>query len=121
MFSVGMANLAASVFSPMPASGSLTRSALNYESGACTRFASIYAGTIVMLAALLIAWLPSFGLALIDYVPKAVLSALVVGIGISLINPTSIRVCLHSTHDDAAVIVATFLATLIAPLPSSSG
>ena len=116
MFAVGAANIACSFAGGMPASGSLTRSSLNYESGAYTRFASIYAGTIVMLAGLLIAWLPSFGLALIDYVPKAVLSALVVGIGISLINPTSIRVCLLSTHDDAAVIVATFIATLIAPL-----
>ncbi len=116
MFAVGAANVASAFAGGMPASGSLTRSVLNYECGARTRFASVYSGVIVLLAALMIAWLPGFGIALIDYVPKAALAALVIAIAVSLINPTNIRVCLNATHDDAAVIVATFVATLFAPL-----
>ena len=116
MFAVGAANVACAFTGGMPASGSLTRSMLNYNSGAFTRFASLYAGLITLMAALLIAWLPSVGVSLIDYVPKATLAALVVGIGISLISPQNIRVCLRSTPDDAVVLVSTFAATLIAPL-----
>jgi SulP family sulfate permease len=116
MFAVGAANLACAFAGGMPASGSLTRSTLNYESGARTRFASVFSGTMILLAALLIAWLTTFGIGLIDYVPKAALAALIISVAISLISPTNIRVCLRSTHDDAAVIVTTFLATLLAPL-----
>jgi sulfate permease, SulP family len=44
MFSVGMANIASSFAGGMPASGSLTRSMLNFDSGARTRFASFFGG-----------------------------------------------------------------------------
>lgn len=116
MFAVGAANVACAFTGGMPASGSLTRSILNYNSGAFTRFASLYAGAIILLAALLIAWLPSVGISLIDFVPKAALAALVVAIAISLVSPQNIRICLRSTPDDAAVVISTFTATLLAPL-----
>ncbi|MFC7337217.1 SulP family inorganic anion transporter [Haloferula chungangensis] len=116
MFAVGAANLASAFTGGMPASGSLTRSVLNYTSGAITRFASIYSGLMVLVAALIIAWLPNFGIALIDYVPKSALAALIVAIAIGIINPANIRICLRSTPDDAVVLVTTFISTLIAPL-----
>jgi len=116
MFSVGAANVACAFSGGMPASGSLTRSMLNYSSGAFTRFASVYAGLLIGAAGVLLAWLPTVGLPLIDYIPKASLAALVVAIALSLINPNNIRICLRATHDDAAVVVSTFAATLLAPL-----
>ncbi|GAA5482531.1 SulP family inorganic anion transporter [Haloferula sargassicola] len=116
MFSVGAANLACAFTGGMPASGSLTRSVLNYESGAITRFASIFAGLITLASALLIALSPRVGFPIIDYVPKAALAALVVIIAAGLINLKNIRVCLRSTHDDALVLITTFLCTLLAPL-----
>jgi len=116
MFAVGMANVASAIAGGMPASGSLLRSTLNFSSGARTRMSSIYSGVLVLSAALLIAWLPKYGISLIDYVPKAALAALVIGIALALINRHNIRVCARSTPDDAAVLVTTFLATLIAPL-----
>ena len=116
MFAVGIANVACAFTGGMPASGSLTRSVLNYESGAITRFASIFAGLITLVSAILIALSPRMGLPVIDYVPKAALAALVVVIAIGLINRKNIRVCLRSTHDDALVVVTTFGATLLAPL-----
>lgn len=116
MLSVGAANLACAFAGGMPASGSLTRSILNYESGAATRFASIFSGILVAIAAVLIAWLPRYGVALVDFVPKSALGALIIAIAIGLINPKNIRVCVRSTPDDAAVIVSTFIATLLAPL-----
>lgn len=116
MFAVGAANLACAFTGGMAASGSLTRSVLNYESGARTRFASLFSGIIALACAILLALGPSVGLPVINFVPKAVLSTLVVVIAAGLINPTNIRICLRSTHDDAAVVVITFIATLLAPL-----
>jgi SulP family sulfate permease len=116
MFAVGAANVASAIAGGMPASGSLLRSSLNFTSGAITRMSSVYSGTIVLCVALLIAWLPKFGVDLIGHVPKAALAALVIGIALALINRYNIRVCLRSTPDDAAVLITTFFATLIAPL-----
>lgn len=116
MFSLGMANLASAVAGGMPASASLTRSLLNYESGARTRFASLFAGALALAAAVLIALAAGWGLAMIDYIPKAALAALVIALSLSLFNVRNIRICLHSTSDDAVVLVATFVSTLLAPL-----
>jgi SulP family sulfate permease len=111
MFSVGMANLAASVFAGMPASGSLTRSALNYDSGARTRFASIFCGILCFLGIFLLVSVP-----LVEHIPKACLAGLVIAVAASLISPRVIRICLRSTRDDAFVLIVTFVAALIAPL-----
>jgi len=111
MLSVGMANLGTSLLAAMPASGSLTRSALNYESGAKTRFASIFAGLLCMIGFYALIKLP-----IVEHIPKASLSALVIGIACSLINWNNIRICLRSTPDDALVIIVTFCATLLTRL-----
>jgi SulP family sulfate permease len=116
MFAVGLANIACALTGGMPASGSLTRSTLNFEAGARTRFASLYAGFYCLLGAVLLAWLPRVGYPVLELLPQAGLSALVIALGVSLINPRNIRICLRSTGDDAAVLVLTFLATLLAPL-----
>ena len=116
MLAVGMANLASAIAGGMPASGSLTRSMLNHESGARTRFASLFSGAYTMGFALLIAASVGWGVPLIDYVPKAGLAALVIALSFSLFNLRHIRICLRSTTDDAAVLVITFIATLLAPL-----
>jgi len=116
MLSVGMANLASAISGGMPASGSLTRSLLNHEAGARTRFASMFAGAYTLLAAIVIAASVGWGLPLISFVPKAALAALVIILSLSLFHMKNIRICLRSTSDDAKVLVLTFLATLLAPL-----
>jgi SulP family sulfate permease len=116
MFSVGMANIASSFAGGMPASGSLTRSALNFESGARTRFASLFSGVFSLGLAVLIAASAGWGVPLIEYIPKAALAALVISLSLSLFSLRNIRICLRSTSDDALVLVTTFVATLLAPL-----
>lgn len=116
MFSVGMANLASAFAGGMPASGSLTRSTLNFESGAQSRFSSFFSGLYSLGFAVLIASSVAWGLPLIDYVPKAALAALVILLSFSLFNIRHIRICLRSTSDDAAVLIITFISTLLAPL-----
>ena len=116
MFSVGMANLASAFAGGMPASGSLTRSALNFESGARTRFASFFTGVFSLGLAILIAASAGWGLPLIEYIPKAAVAALVIALSLSLFSRRNIRICLRSTSDDAVVLITTFVATLLAPL-----
>ena len=58
VFSIGIANLAVSCLAAMPASGSLTRSALNYTSGARTPFSSIFCGLLCLGATILLAIYP---------------------------------------------------------------
>ena len=116
MLSVGMANIASAFAGGMPASGSLTRSTLNFESGARTRFASFFSGIYSLCFAILIAASVGWGVPLIDYVPKAALAALVIALSFSLFSPRSIRICLRSTSDDALVLIVTFISTLLAPL-----
>jgi SulP family sulfate permease len=111
MLSVGMANIATSLVAAMPASGSLTRSALNYESHSKTRFSSIFCGLLCLAGFYILVKLP-----IVENIPKASLAALVVGIAISLINIKNIRICLRSTPDDALVIITTFCATLLTRL-----
>ncbi|MDF1658681.1 MAG: SulP family inorganic anion transporter [Verrucomicrobiales bacterium] len=109
MLSVGMANLAASVSGGMPASGSLTRSALNFSSGAVSRLSSIISGMLCVVGLLLLG----------DYmvhVPKCSLAMLVMCIAASVINRHHIRISLYATSSDAAVLLTTFIAALVMPL-----
>ena len=98
MFSVGMANLATAFAGGMPASGSLTRSALNFDSGARTRFSSLFSGVFSLALRRAHRRLGcGWGVPLIDYVPKAALAALVIALSFSLFNLRNIRICLRST------------------------
>jgi sulfate permease, SulP family len=116
MLSVGFSNLGSALAGGMPASGSLTRSMLNFESGAATKASAVYTGLFTLGLVILIAWSSEAGLDIIDYIPKAALAVLVIAISFSLFNLKQIRICLRSTFDDAAVIIVTFIATLLAPL-----
>jgi len=109
MLSVGMANLAASVTGGMPASGSLTRSALNFTSGAVSRLSSIISGLLCVVGLLLLG-------DSMNFVPKACLAMLVMCIAASVINRHHIRISLYATPQDAAVLVSTFVAALVVSL-----
>ena len=109
MLSLGVANLACAYGSGMPASASLTRSALNFESGARTALASIFGGLFCLAFALLAG-------GLLEHMPKAALAALVICVAGSLINHRQLRICLYATRSDAIVFISTFLATLMVPL-----
>lgn len=116
MLSVGFSNLGSALAGGMPASGSLTRSMLNFSSGAATKASAVYTGLFTLGLVVLIAWSSETGLNIIDYIPKAALAVLVIAISFTLFNLKQIRICLRSTFDDAVVIVVTFIATLLAPL-----
>ena len=109
MFALGAANVASGLFSGMPASGSLSRSGLNWSSGAITPVAAIVCGLLCGGAAPLLAHL-------IGYIPKASLAMVVILTAFGLINRRDIVFSIYSTRSDAAVFLTTFVAALLAPL-----
>lgn len=106
MLSSGMANIACGIFSGMAASGSLTRSQLNVNSGAATPLASLYAGIFLLVGAFTLG-------NLIQYIPTASLAVVVITIGISLLNKRSILLVTKTTKSDSITFYATFLTGLV--------
>lgn len=106
MLGLGLANVACAFGQGMPASGSLTRSQLGYDSGAQTAMASIFASAFLLLTAFI------FG-GFTQYIPVSVLGVLVISIGVSLINARVLRIVWFATKGDRLVFTVTFAAALL--------
>ena len=101
----GMANVVGGLFQSYATSGSFSRSAVNYQSGARTGFASVVA-SLVIAATLL--WLTP----LLYYLPQATLAVVIIAavVGLVRIQPlvTAWRINVH----DGLIGAATFVGTL---------
>ncbi len=106
MLGMGMANIACGLGGGMPASGSLTRSKLNDDTGARSPLASVYCGVICLIGAVTLG-------PLIQFIPTPALGMLVIFIGSSLVNAHSIRLVTKSTKSDATVFLTTFIVALL--------
>ncbi|MGC9451428.1 MAG: SulP family inorganic anion transporter [Oceanipulchritudo sp.] len=106
MLGMGLANIACAFYQGVPASGSLTRSQLNWASGAVTPLSSIIAGLLCAIGAYLVG--PFTG-----YIPASVLGVLVIAIGFSLINRHVLRIVWNATGSDRIVFTSTFIAALL--------
>lgn len=106
MLGMGVANIACGLGGGMPASGSLTRSKLNDDTGAQSPLASILSGVFCLGGAIALG-------PLIRFIPASALGMLVIFIGISLINTHTIRMVTKSTRSDAVVFATTFLAAVL--------
>ncbi len=104
--SIGLGNLGCALFSGMPASGSLTRSTLNVESGATTSVANLVAGLLILLGSLVLG-------NLIAFVPLCALATLVVFIGTSLIKARQIKTVSRATGSDAVTFIVTITVGLL--------
>ena len=101
----GMANIAGSFFQSYPASGSFSRSAVNFNAGAKTGFSSVVTAIIVVITLL-------FLTPLLYHLPKASLAAVVIMAVFGLINFSSIKhIWVANKHDGIAAMV-TFFATI---------
>ena len=102
----GMGNIAGSFFQSYPASGSFSRSAVNFNAGAKTGFSSVVTAIIVVITLLYLT-------PLLYHLPKATLAAVVIMAVFGLINFSSIKhIWVANKHDGIAAMV-TFLATII--------
>jgi len=102
----GLANIAAGLLSGYPVSGSLTRTAVNFDAGARTRLASVFSGVFVLIGMLALAPFAA-------YVPRAALSGVLILTAYSMIDRTEIVRILRGARADGIIMIVTFLATLL--------
>ncbi|HTU90801.1 MAG TPA: SulP family inorganic anion transporter [Gemmataceae bacterium] len=101
----GLANLGGSFFQCMPGSGSLTRSNINYQAGAVSRWSGVMSSLVVAASLLLLA-------PLARYVPKPALAALLIVTGYRLVDRSRLLYCLRATRYDAIIALSTALAAM---------
>jgi sulfate permease, SulP family len=104
-FGQGLSNLAGAFFSAYPSSGSFTRSGVNYEAGAQTPLAAVFAALILIAILFLIA-------PLVSYLPIATMAGVLLVVAWGLIDRKEIRQC-FSNKFDAMLFLLTFILCLI--------
>lgn len=101
----GLANVVGSFASSYVSSGSFTRSGVNYTAGAKTPLAPVFSALFLVVT--LVALAP-----LVRYLPIASMAAILLVVAYSLVDVHHIRGILRTSRAEAAVLGATFLATL---------
>ncbi len=102
----GMANVIGGLFQSYATSGSFSRSAVNYQSGARTGFASVVA-SLVIAATLL--WLTP----LLYYLPQATLAVVIIAAVIGLVRIQPLVTAWRIKAHDGLIGAATFVGTLV--------
>jgi SulP family sulfate permease len=103
----GLANLIGSFFQSYPVSGSFSRTAINYSTGAKTGISSVIASLSVALALL-------FLTPLFTYIPRAALAALVISAVLLLFHPKEVFILWKMNRHDGIVAVTVFVLSLLA-------
>jgi SulP family sulfate permease len=108
-FAQGLKNFLSSFWHCIPGSGSFTRSALDHAAGAETRFAAVFNSLFVAAIFFLFGhWA--------HYVPRAALAGVLFVIAYGLIDWRYLLRLARTSREDTVVCLATFAATLLAPL-----
>lgn len=102
---VGVSNVVGAFFRCIPTTGSYSRSALNYQAGAHSRFAGLMGG--VFVAVIFIALAPAA-----QWIPMASIAAILFPIAWGLMDFDYVRRIAKSNPADLLVCVGTFAATL---------
>lgn len=105
----GLSNVVGSFFSCYAASGSFTRSGINYHAGAMTPLSAVFAALFLTLLLLLVAPLTAF-------LPIPAMGGVILLVAYNLINPHHIRTILKTSKQETGVLLTTFLATLFLDL-----
>ncbi|MGH8687361.1 MAG: SulP family inorganic anion transporter [Burkholderiales bacterium] len=108
----GLANLAAAFFSGYPTSASVNRCGINYEAGARTPLSTVIASIVLVL--LLAVFAPLAAL-----LPYPAIAGLLILAGWGLIDVPRIRSYVRASRQESAVLGASFVATLVLPLPTA--
>lgn len=105
----GLANVAAGLFSGYPCSGSFNRSSLNYESGARSPLAGVFAGLTTLVVVFVLAPVAA-------YVPLSAIAATLILSAYGMIDRQEMQRIWNGTQGDRIIMVATLGATLLLPL-----
>jgi sulfate permease, SulP family len=108
----GLASIAGGFMQCIPSSGSPSRSAVNYKSGAKTRLAAAFSGgTVLIMLVLFSAW--------IGYIPMPGLAGVVIVSALGLIDRKHIVLTWNTRAFSRLIMVVTFGATLLLPLQNA--
>jgi sulfate permease, SulP family len=102
----GLGNLVGGFFRCMPGAGSLSRTAINYQAGAATRFSGLFTAAFVALTVLIFAPLAS-------YVPKALLAGLLIVAAARLFDLERLSYILRGSFYDAVLLIATAFSAVV--------
>ncbi len=105
----GLSNIIGSFFSSYAASGSFTRTGVNFNSGAKTPLSAVFAALSLTVILLLIAPLTA-------YLPIASMAGILLLVAYSLIDTHHIASIFRTSRPEAGILIATFLATLFVEL-----
>jgi len=101
----GLSNIAGSFFSGYVATGSFNRSGLNYEAGAKTPLAAVFAGVLLMIIVALVAPLAA-------YLPNAAMAAVLFLVAWGLVDVHHIKKIIRASRTETAVMATTFFSAL---------
>jgi sulfate permease, SulP family len=103
----GIGNLVGGFFRCMPGAGSLSRTAINYQAGAVTRFSGVITAIVIAISVVLLGPLAA-------YIPKSVLAGMLIVASGRLIDIKRIRYTATASVPDAALLaVSAFAAVFI--------
>lgn len=108
----GLSNIVGSFFSSYAGAGSFTRSGINYESGAKTPLAAVFASALLMVIVLFIA-------PYIAYLPVPAMAGVIMLVGYALIDFQFSRTVIKTSKRQTTVLGITFLSTLFLKLEYS--
>ncbi len=105
----GLANISAAFTSSIPGTGSFTRSAVNFKSGAQTRFAGVFSAMFVLAALLILA-------PLARYIPVASLAGIIMVVAYTMIDKEALKLSWRANTSDRVVLIVTMLSALLLEL-----
>jgi sulfate permease, SulP family len=108
----GLANLTGGFFQAVPGSGSVTRSPINFQAGAVSRFSGVVASIAVAVAVLLFA--PLF-----HYMPRAALAGLLLITAARLIDVRRLRYAIRASRYDAGLVLITAFTGVLVDLDTA--
>ncbi|VAX09190.1 Sulfate permease [hydrothermal vent metagenome] len=105
----GLSNLAGSFFSGYVATGSFNRSGLNYQAGAKTPLAAVFAGSLLIVIVVLVGPLAA-------YLPNAAMAGILFLVAWGLIDFHEIKHVLKSSRRETGILAVTFFGALFLEL-----
>lgn len=108
----GIGNVVGGFFQSLPGSGSLTRSAINYQSGAITRMSGVYASLIVAIVVLALGPYARF-------IPKSALAGLLFITAARLIDWKRLAYAVRASRFDAVLVFVTAFAAVFISVEDS--
>lgn len=106
LFGLGAANIASAFSGAFPVTGGLSRSVVNFDAGAVTQAASIYAAIGIALASLYLT-------PMLYFLPKATLAATIIVAVLSIVDFSILKKTWHYSSSDFRAVMITILGTVL--------